>query len=349
MERAAVLTEYEEPLEIQEIEPRTAGPDGIVVETQACGICRSDWHGWKGHWAGAPPRDHVLGHEPAGRVVEIGEDVEKFQNGDQIAVPFVNACGGCQHCWSGHSHLCDDGRSLGFSPDLPGAFATQFTLPNADFNAIHLPNSMTPVDMAGLGCRFATSFHGLVHRADVAPGNWVAIHGCGGIGLSAVHVADAIGARVVAIDLNEKALSMAAELGADATVQADEVDVVEEINAITDGGASVSIDALGVEETCQNSISCLEPLGQHVQIGMASTSDGMLPIDVTGIADSEVTIHGVKGMPPHRYDEILDMTAVGDLDPGKLVTQTVSLEQVSDRIAAMDDFGTVGIEVVNEF
>lgn len=348
MARAAVLTDYEEPLDIREIEPRTPTTDGIVVETEACGICRSDWHGWKGHWEGTPPLGHVPGHEPAGRVVAVGDEVESFREGDRVAVPFINACGGCPHCWGDHSHLCDDGLSLGFSPELPGAFASEFALPNADFNAIHLPEGTDPVEVAGLGCRFATAFHALAHRADVAAGSWVAVHGCGGIGLSAVHVADAIGARVVAVDLNEDALAMAETLGADATVRGGEADVVGEIRAITDGGASVSVDALGIEETCTNSIACLEPLGQHVQIGM-TTGDGTLPVDVDGIVNREVDVLGVKGMPPHRYGEILELTAAGDLDPGKLVTQTVPLDRVSGRIAAMDDFGTVGIEVVDEF
>lgn len=348
MNRAAVLTEYDAPLEIQEIEPRTPTADGIVVDTEACGICRSDWHGWKGHWEGTPPLGHVLGHEPAGRVVEVGDEVEEFREGDRVAVPFINACGSCPHCWSNHSHLCDDGLSLGFSPELPGAFATEFALPNADFNAMHLPDGAEPVEVAALGCRFATAFHGLSHRADVEPGSWVAVHGCGGIGLSAVHVADAIGARVVAVDLNEDALAMAEELGADATVSAGEVDVVEEVHAITDGGASVSVDALGIEETCTNSIACLGLVGQHVQIGM-TTGDGTLPVDVDNIVNRELEIYGVKGMPPSRYGEILELTAAGDLDPGKLVSQTVPIERVSERIAAMDDFGTVGIEVVDEF
>ncbi|WP_433632930.1 zinc-dependent alcohol dehydrogenase family protein [Halomicrococcus sp. NG-SE-24] len=351
MRRAAVLTEYDEPLTIEDRDPVDPGPTGIAVETEACGICRSDWHGWKGHWPGAPPEGHVLGHEPAGTVVAVGEEVDGFREGDRVGIPFNVACGHCEHCWDGESQQCTDGLSLGFSPDLPGAFASEFQIPHADFNAMHLPENMTATEMAGLGCRFATSFHALAHQATVKAGDWLAVHGCGGLGLSAVHIANALGANVVAVDLGEDALTLAEDVGAVTTVNAAAVDdVPTEVQSVTNGGPDISVDALGIAETCRNSVDCLGTQGQHVQVGMTTDEEGgevALPIDT--IVDSELEVVGVKGMPPNRYDELLSMIATDKLQPRKLITDEVALDEVSDRLRSMDDFDTVGIEVVSAF
>lgn len=283
-------------------------------------------------------------------MVVAGEQVENFSIGDRVVVPFNNACGACPCCLDGNSHVCADGRGLGFSPDLPGAFATEFKVPHADFNAVHLPEGASPVEMAGLGCRFAVAYHALAHKADVRPGRWVSIHGCGGLGISAVHLANALGARVVATDLNDDNLAMAERLGADATVNASTEDSVsDEIRDVTNGGATISIDALGIEETCRNSLMSVEKLGQHVQIGMTTTDKGILPVSVDHIVNNEIEFVGVKGMPPHQYDEIIGMVASGSISPGALVTNRVGLGDVSNRLAAMDDSGTTGIEVVTQF
>lgn len=351
MRRAAVLTEYDAPLEIEDRESPVPAPDGIVVETEACGICRSDWHGWKGHWPGTPPEGHILGHEPAGTVIDVGDEVTTFSVGNQVGIPFNVACGACDHCWDGESQVCDNGLSLGFSPDLPGAFSSEFAIPHAEFNAMHLPKGMTAVEMAALGCRFATSFHALAHKADIDAGDWLAVHGCGGLGLSAVHIADALGTNVIAVDLNDEALALAEKVGATATVNAAESDSVPtEVQSVTGGGADVSVDALGIAETCRNSVDCLGTQGQHVQVGMTTDEEnGEVSLPVDAIVDGELEFVGVKGMPPHRYDELLRMIATDTLQPAKLVTEQVSLGDISEKLQSMDDFGTVGIEVVTEF
>ena len=349
MRRAAVMGAYEEPLDVREVDPVTPSPDGLVVETEACGICRSDWHAWKGHWPSVPT-DHILGHEPAGTVTAVGDEVEQFSVGDEVGIPFNVACGHCEYCWSGDSHLCADGLSLGFSPDLPGAFATEFAIPAADFNAVHLPAGMTAVEMAGLGCRFATAFHGLAHKADVEAGDWLAVHGCGGIGLSAVNIGAALGACVVAVDLDRDALDLAEEVGATATVNAGAVDDVSgAVRDVTDGGADISVDALGIAETCRKSLECLDTLGQHVQIGMTTDEEaGEVSLPVDDMVNTELEFVGVKGMPPNRYPELFRMIAADKLSPADLVTNVVSLDDVSDRLASMDDYDTLGIEVVTE-
>ncbi|WP_137283764.1 zinc-dependent alcohol dehydrogenase family protein [Halorussus salinisoli] len=352
--RAAVLREYGEPLEIEDVERPDPDSDGVVIETEACGICRSDWHAWQGDWdwiGAKPPRGQILGHEPAGRVAKVGEDVTRVREGDRVAVPFNLSDGTCPECRAGHSNVCENLLPLGFAEAAPGAFAEEVHVPAADQNVVTLPDGVSPVTMAGLGCRFVTAFHGLVHRADVEAGDWVAVHGCGGVGLSAVHVADAVGANVVAVDLTDEKLGKAEELGADETVNAAEAEnVPRAVMALTDGGAHVSVDALGIAETCRNSVRCLRRRGQHVQIGLTSQDEqGTVGLPTDAMVMKEVEFLGSFGMQPPRYDEIFRMVETGTLDPSAVVSETVTLDDVSDRLAAMSDYETAGIPVVDEF
>ncbi|SFG02944.1 alcohol dehydrogenase [Halopelagius inordinatus] len=349
--RAAVFTDHGEPLEIRDVAEPRPDPTGVVVETDVCGICRSDWHAWQGDpvWKSRGlPEGHVLGHEPAGVVVDVGEEVEHVREGDRVTVPFNLADGTCPSCRNAHSNTCDNRIPLGLAPESKGAFAEQFHVPWADFNVVPLPDGVSQVEMAGMGCRFMTSFHGLVHRADVTAGDWVAVHGCGGVGLSAVHVADALGANVVAVDLFDEKLAFAEELGAVETVNAEAVaDVPDEVAAITNGGADVSVDALGIAETCRNSVRCLRNHGQHVQIGLTSSDEGgEVPLPTDRMVLGEIDFLGAVGMPRPRYDEIFRMIEHGKLDPAAVVSERVSLEEVPETLDSMTDFGTTGIPVV---
>ena len=349
--RAAVMTDYGEPLDVREVDDPEPADHGAVVELEACGICRSDWHGWRGDYAGRDLVGQILGHEPAGTVVAVGEAVEAVAVGDRVTVPFNLADGTCGRCRRGHTHKCENVESLGFHASVPGAFAEFVHVPWADVNAIRLPDGVSPVAMAGLGCRFMTSFHALAHRADVGAGDWVAVHGCGGIGLSAVDIATALGASVVAVDIQPAKLDLARDLGAEAVVDAaEEADVPRAVRDLTDGGADVSIDALGIAETCRNSVDSLDYFGQHLQIGLTTREEGgevALPTDV--ICRKELSVIGSHGMPPTRYDELLGMVERGRVHPERVVTREVGLDDVNDRLRAMDDYGTRGIEVITAF
>jgi len=351
---AAVLEAYQEPLAIRDVERPSPDPDGVVAEVDACGVCRSDWHGWMGNWEWfdyKPPLGHVLGHEPSGTVVEVGEDVERIEEGDEVAIPFNFACGGCHECRVGFENLCENHLGLGFQEGAPGAFAEEVPIPNADINAVELPDGVDQVDVAGMGCRFMTAYRGMAHRAEVNRGEYVVVHGLGGIGLSAVHIADALGGTVIGVDLTDEKLDLAKELGAVATVNATEVDdPAAEVRDITDGGAHVSLDALGIEETCQNAVESLRTRGRHVQIGLTTQEQhGYNPIPTDTVVMNEIEIYGSSGLPPAMYDEMFRMVEHGKLDPGLVVTDRISLDEVSDELAAMTDYGTVGIPVVNEF
>jgi alcohol dehydrogenase len=348
--RAAVLREYGEPLEVTERPDPTADPDGVVVAVEACGVCRSDWHAWQGHgeWADdRVPLNYVLGHEPAGRVIEVGADVKRFAEGDRVVVPFSLGCGACHNCRTGHGNTCSDGLALGFERDVPGAFAEQVAVPNADHNLQRLPDGVSFRDVAAVGCRYMTAFHALAHRADVGGGDWIAVHGCGGVGLSTVQIADALGARPIAVDVSDAALARAADVGASATVDASAAAVVDAIRDHTDGGADVSVDALGRAETARNSVRCLRARGTHVQVGLTTDAErGEVSLPTDWMTRWEIDWLGSRGMPPARFDELLSMVADGSLEPGKLVSRELSLEGVSDRLAAMTDYDTEGVELL---
>ncbi len=352
--RAAVLQEHGEPLRIEEVDYPEPKPDQVVVETEACGICRSDWHAWQGDWGwiGAKaPEGQILGHEPAGVVAEVGEEVTGVSEGDRVAVPFNLSDGTCQFCQNGLSNICQTIVPLGFTGIAPGAFAEAFPVRAADQNTVQLPDSVDAVDVAGLGCRFATAFHALSHRADVDPGDWVAVHGCGGVGLSAVHIANAMGANVVAVDIKDEKLDRAEALGADETLNAADEDTVgTSVQALAGGGVDVSVDALGVAETCQNAVASLGRRGQHLQIGLTTQEEeGEISLPTDAMVMQEIEFIGSFGMQPTRYDEIFSMVERGKLSPGSIVSETLSLDGVPDKLASMSDFDTVGIPVIDEF
>ena len=210
---------------------------------------------------------------------------------------------------------------------------------------------MSFVDGASLGCRYMTSFHGLVNQAQVRPGEWVAVHGCGGIGLSAVQIATALGANVIAVDIDDRKLEAATQQGAVATVNAlHRNDPAGAIKEMTKGGAHVSVDALGIKATCQNSIRSLRKRGRHLQIGMTSGAErGEIAVPIDVIAGDELVLIGTQGMPAVGYGPMLAMVEAGRLNPGSLVSRRLGLDDVGAVLASMDSYGTLGIPVIDRY
>lgn len=347
--KAAVLEAYREALVVREVSDPTPAAHGAVVRVEANGICRSDWHAWAGHWPGFLKLPHVLGHEMCGVVEEVGPAVEKHRPGERVIVPFSGGEGACQWCDVGLPNLCERPVMPGFRSW--GGFARYVAVDHADLNLVVLPEAVTFVAGAGMGCRFMTAFHGLMDRAAVKAGEWVAVHGCGGVGLSAIEIAAALGAKVIGVDIGDDKLALAKELGAvevvNATRAANPAEVVREL---TGGGAHVSVDALGIEATCRNSIKSLRKRGRHVQIGMTNgDDDGNLALPIDLVIDREIQLFGSKGMPPAHYPPMLDMVAAGHLDPGRLVSRTVPLEEAGGVLAAMDRYDTLGFTVIDRY
>ena len=337
--RALVYDEFAGPLTIREVPDPAPSPSGVVVQVGATGVCRSDWHGWQGHDPDIR-LPHVPGHELAGTVVAVGSDVRRWRAGDRVTVPFVCACGRCAQCAAGHHQVCAQQTQPGFTHW--GSFAQLVALEEADVNLVRLPESLSFATAASLGCRYATSFRAVVQQGRVRAGEWVAVFGCGGVGLAAVQIAVCAGARVVAVDISEGALALARELGAEHAVT--ESAAVAEL---TGGGVHLSLDALGSPETCVSSVLALRPRGRHVQVGLLPPAQGRPQLPMERVVALELEVYGSHGMAAHAYPELLDLVAQGRLRPDLLVRRELALDGAAD---ALRDVGsTPGISVVTSF
>lgn len=345
--RAMYYEKFGERPRIQVLPDPVPEPHGVVVKVEASGVCRSDWHGWLGHDPDIV-LPHVPGHELAGTIVALGRDVVRFKVGDRVTVPFVSGCGRCAECHSGNHQVCPNQQQPGFT--YWGSFAEHVGIHYADTNLVHLPEELDFVTAASLGCRFATSFRAVADQARTRPGEWVAVHGCGGVGLSAIMIASALGANVVAIDLDTAKLDFARSIGATATIDASAgADVVEAVREITGGGAHVSIDALGHRVTSFNSIRNLRRRGRHVQVGLMLGDDAAPPVPMAQIIGQELEIYGSHGMQAWRYDAMLAMIRSGKLAPEKLVGRRISLEEAIPALISMDTSRDIGINVITSF
>jgi len=348
--KAAVMTQLKAPLEIKEVPDPKPGPTDAVVRVEACGICRSDWHFWQGDWSWLglqPPLPRIMGHEFGGVVEAVGDQVRSFRPGDRVTVPFHLACGRCQYCYSGRSNLCGMGM-LGFSID--GGYGRLALVPNADVNLIRLPEGVDFLTAAALGCRYMTAYHAVADRARVRPGEWVAVFGVGGVGLSAVQIAAALGGRVIAVDISDEKLQRARQEGAVAVVNASQGNPFMQVRQLTEGGADVGIDALGSLSTAQASILSIRKGGRHVQVGLTSQQEqGMIPIPADAMVVQEIDFLTSLGCPATSYPGLLSLVASGKLDPRRLVGQTIPVEGVNDVLNAMTEFGTVGFNIIDRW
>jgi D-arabinose 1-dehydrogenase-like Zn-dependent alcohol dehydrogenase len=338
--RAVVYDAFGELPEVRDIAPPTCPPHGALIRVEATGVCRSDWHAWLGHDDEVTP-PHVPGHEFAGVVAEIGAQVTTAFVGQRVTVPFVCACGTCEQCREGNQQVCPEQTQPGFTH--AGSFAELVAVHHADVNLVPLPDAINSVTAAGLGCRFATAYRAVVAHGRVAPGTWVAVHGCGGVGLAAVMIAVAHGARVVAVDINPAALELAREFGA---VHALRPPAAEEIVALSQGGAHVSIEALGQASTFADSIAGLRRRGRHVQVGLLVADDANPATDMAAVIGRELEIVGSHGMPAHAYPEMLAEIAAGRLHPDRLVSRVIELDDAPQALATLGSGGRTGTTVV---
>lgn len=342
--KAMYYEAFNKPPKIRELPDPMATEDGVVVKVMATGLCRSDWHGWVGHDPDIV-LPHVPGHELAGVVVDVGKRVTKWKKGDRVTVPFVCGCGSCPQCVTGNHQVCDQQFQPGFTHW--GSFAEYVAIHYADVNLVRLPESIDYATAAALGCRFVTSFRAVVDQARTSAGQWVAVHGCGGVGLSAIMIATALGANTIGIDIGDDKLTMAREMGAIETINSTATDPVAAVRDITGGGAHVSIDALGHPETCFNSVTNLRKRGKHIQVGLMLGDHTTPQVPMAQVVANELEIYGSHGIQAHRYGAIWDMIQHGSLDPARLVGEKVTLEQGIAGLMEMDNFNTLGITIID--
>ena len=345
--KAVYYEDFQATIQIKTVPDPTPSADGVVIQVTATGLCRSDWHGWMGHDPDIST-PHVPGHELIGKIVATGKDVQKWQIGERVTVPFVGGCEHCEQCQTGNQQVCNAQFQPGFTHW--GSFAELVTIKYADTNLVQLPDFLTDVAAASLGCRFVTAFRGLMDQGQLGAGQWVAVHGCGGVGLSAIMIAHAVGANIIAIDIDDKKLQLAKTLGANYLLHGRQVDNIgQAIKGLTGGGAHVSMDALGHPETCVNSVSCLRKRGKHIQVGLLVGDQSTPPIPMNLVVAHELEILGSHGIQAHQYKRILNMIETGKLTPEQLVQDTIHLDQAPTRLMAMDQFNELGITIINQF
>ncbi len=337
--RAVVVEAFGVAPRVLDLPDPHPAPHGVVVRVEATGLCRSDWHGWTGHDPDIT-LPHVPGHELAGTIVEVGGDVGRWAPGQRVTVPFVCACGTCDVCRAGEAQVCPRQTQPGFTGW--GSFAELVALDHADVNLVGLPDDLSADDAAALGCRVATAHRAVAARAGIRPGEWLSVHGCGGVGLSAVMVGVALGARVVAVDVSPSALEAAAALGADALLDASScADVAAAVVEATGGGAHVALDALGSPQTCVDSVLALRRRGRQVQVGLLPAATGHPVVPMERVIAYELDLLGSHGMAAADYPPLLALVTSGRLPVGDLVRRRIGLDEVPAALAALGD-GTLG-------
>jgi alcohol dehydrogenase len=341
--RAVLYEQFRGAPEVVTVPDPECPEAGVVIEVAATGLCRSDWHGWMGHDPDIQ-LPHVPGHELSGVVAKVGPEVRDWTRGDRVTVPFVCACGECDTCRRGEQQVCEQQFQPGFTGW--GSFAELVAIDRADVNLVRIPDGVDFEAAASLGCRFASAYRAVVHHGRPEPGDWVVVHGCGGVGLSAVMIAAAHGARVIAVDVAAAALRLAEDAGASVAVNGAERDVVAVVREVSGGGARVSIDALGTTTTCQDSIRCLGTRGRHVQVGLMVADDAMPPLPMGAVIAGELEIIGSHGMAAHAYPAMLAEIVDGTLAPQRLIQRRIGLAEAGAALAGFDERPTAGVTMV---
>ena len=343
--RAAYYERFKEKIRLENLPDPEPGADDVVIKVQATGICRSDWHGWQGHDSDIH-LPHVPGHELAGTIELIGSNIRNFKMGDRVTLPFCLGCGHCLQCLNNQHQICDNYYQPGFTGW--GSFAEYVRIPYAENNLVILPEEIDYTTAAVLGCRFITAWRGIIKQGRLKAGDWIAVHGCGGVGLSAIMIAAAFNAKSIAIDIDDEKLNFARSIGAVETINAKRVpDVPVAVRELTNGGASISVDALGSRETCRNSILSLRKQGKHIQLGLLAGKEADPSLPMSTLIANELEVIGSHGMQAHEYPSMLEMIRNGKIQPKKLLGKIVSLQEGIEELMILNSFPTIGVTVIS--
>jgi alcohol dehydrogenase, propanol-preferring len=303
--KAAVLREFKSPLSMEDVAKPTLAADEVLIEVHACGVCHSDLHVADGDWPQIVPitkKPLILGHEIAGQVVEVGEQVRDLHVGDRVGVPWVHwTCGVCDFCREGNENLCSKQKITGVTVD--GGYAEFVKAPAA--HATKIPDELSFVDAAPLFCAGVTVYRALRH-AKLVPGQRLAIFGVGGLGHLAVQIGVGLGAAVTAIDISDDKLAQARALGASTTLNATTVNVVKEIRRA--GSAHVVLVTSAAKAAYDSAFPCVRPTGTLLVVGLPSENICFPPILM---AATEVRIQASSVGTRQDLRELLKMAAAG--------------------------------------
>ncbi len=349
--KAAVLNEIPGQLEIEDVTIDKPAPDEILIETKNAGLCHSDLHFMEGHWQTKLPA--VMGHEAAGIVEAVGENVRYVKPGDRVITCLSLFCGTCDFCLGGRMNLCQNFSATARPKGAPGRLTNKAGVELAQFarlasfaeqmlvhqNAVVTVREEMPLDKAALiGCGVTTGMGAVFRTARIEPGATVCVIGAGGVGLSAVQAARIAGAgRLIVVDITEEKLAKAKELGATDVVNGAEVDAVEAVKELTGGGVEYSFEAIGLKKTVEQAWGMLA-------VGGTATVIGMMPfgekVEIMGyeIFMQEKTLKGsMMGSNQFRKDmpRFVDMYLDGRLKLDEMVSQHIPLEKINDGYTSM--------------
>lgn len=320
--RAAIYHGPGKPLELKQVPDPKPQAHEVLVDVAGCGLCHTDLHYLDHGVATAHPPPLILGHEISGTVAALGPGAEGVPVGERVIVPAVIPCGRCSLCQTGRGNICAKMRMFGNHMD--GGFAEQVLVPASEI--VPLPKDIPLARASIIADAISTPYHAVVNRAAVRAGEWVVVVGCGGVGINAVQIAQAVGARVIAVDLSEEKLQVAAKLGAAGTVKAGPgTDVGKSVRAIAGDGADVAIEAVGSPATVNSAMGTLRRGGRLCLIGYSAES---APVPLNKIMFLEQSLVGSLGCRPVDYPKVIDLVRRGKV----LLDPVISAELPLDRI-----------------
>jgi S-(hydroxymethyl)glutathione dehydrogenase / alcohol dehydrogenase len=359
--RAAMFVETGKPLVIEDVEPSAPGPRDVVVELGASGVCHPDLS-LKNGYVGIMPGT-VLGHEGAGKVVEVGKDVHHLKAGDRIVASFIPACGTCWFCLNDRTHLCDsefevmmamrgnrsDGTQYTTMTGL-GTFAEAMTCDQSSI--VKIQSDLPDEQLALIGCGVTTGVGAALNTAQVHPGATVAVIGCGGVGQAVIQGARIAGAsRIIAVDMVEMKRKTAEQLGATDGVDPNEGDPVAQVQALTGGrGVDYAFEVIGLPETTLQAYNMIRKGGTAVMVGM-TRADAQITLPTFDLFFNEKTLKGSKygsGQVRRDFQRFIDLIETGRLDTAEMVSRTIKLDEVNDAFGAMER-GEVIRSVITSF
>jgi alcohol dehydrogenase, propanol-preferring len=321
--KAAVVTSFTEPLEIQDRPIPTPGPGQVLVRIEASGLCHTDIHAAHGDWPVKPTPPFVPGHEGVGIVEALGAGVTQRAVGDRVALPWLgHACGHCDHCVSGWETLCEEQQNTGYSID--GSFA-EYAVADATY-LVPVPEGVSPHDAAPLTCAGVTTYKA-IKVAHIRPSERVAIFGIGGLGHLAVQYARLVGGTVIAVDIEPDKLDLARELGADHVINAAQTDPVAAIEAL--GGADVAVVLAVIPAVFEQAFAALRRGGRLVCVGLPPETDGPMSLPIFPTVLKGISVIGSIVGTRQDLAEVFDLHARGRT---RVVAQTRKLDEVNEAV-----------------